>query len=90
MAFFVARGIINGILSYLINAIGLQVFILFALINLVRLMPISVYIGMSTLHKVAGLLIKTTETANTHVEDLDLLFAEKSSIYWRAEKGSSC
>jgi hypothetical protein len=50
---------------------------------------ISVYIGVSTLHKVDGLLIKITETANRRVEDLDLLFTGKNRIYWRAEKGSS-
>lgn len=27
-----------------------------------------------------------TETANRHLEDLDLLFAGKSNIAWRAEK----
>lgn len=27
-----------------------------------------------------------TETANRHLEDLDLLFASKSSFVWRAEQ----
>lgn len=32
------------------------------------------------------ILIRFTETANRHLEDLDLLFASKSSFVWRAEK----
>lgn len=32
------------------------------------------------------ILILFTETANRHLEDLDLLFASKSSFVWRAEQ----
>ncbi|KAF3894489.1 Low-affinity glucose transporter HXT3 [Trichophyton interdigitale] len=70
-AFSVAGGTINMIIPYLISAIGFWVFILFALINLVMLVPIYLFY---------------IETANRHLEDLDLLFASKSSFVWRAEK----
>jgi hypothetical protein len=46
VAFSIAGGVINEIVPYLINAIGFWVFILFALINLVMLIPIYLfYIG---------------------------------------------
>ncbi|EGD91007.2 uncharacterized protein TERG_07230 [Trichophyton rubrum CBS 118892] len=70
-AFSVAGGTINMIIPYLISAIGFWVFILFALINLVMLVPIYLFY---------------IETANRHLEDLDLLFASKSSFVWRAEQ----
>ncbi|KAM5461113.1 hypothetical protein MferCBS49748_007384 [Microsporum ferrugineum] len=70
-AFSVAGGTINMIIPYLINAIGFWVFILFALINLAMLVPIYLFY---------------IETANRHLEDLDLLFASKSCFVWRAEK----
>jgi Sugar (and other) transporter len=46
VAFSIAGGVINEIVPYLINAIGFWVFILFALINLLMLIPIYLfYIG---------------------------------------------
>jgi MFS family permease len=46
VAFSIAGGVINEIVPYLINAIGFWVFIFFALINLIMLIPIYVfYIG---------------------------------------------
>ncbi|KAM3077497.1 hypothetical protein ACMFMG_006836 [Clarireedia jacksonii] len=71
VAFSIAGGVINEIVPYLINAIGFWVFILFALINLVMLVPIYCFY---------------IETANRHLEDLDLLFAGDSCLSWKAEK----
>ncbi|PQE11611.1 MFS monosaccharide transporter protein [Rutstroemia sp. NJR-2017a WRK4] len=71
VAFSIAGGVINEIVPYLINAIGFWVFILFALINLIMLIPIYCFY---------------IETANRHLEDLDLLFAGDSCLSWRAEK----
>lgn len=46
IAFSVAGGTINEIIPYLINAIGFWVFIMFALINLIMLIPIYLfYVG---------------------------------------------
>ncbi|PQE04054.1 MFS monosaccharide transporter protein [Rutstroemia sp. NJR-2017a BVV2] len=71
VAFSIAGGVINEVVPYLINAIGFWVFILFALINLIMLVPIYCFY---------------IETANRHLEDLDLLFAGDSCLSWRAEK----
>ncbi|KAE8445931.1 hypothetical protein EG329_012710 [Mollisiaceae sp. DMI_Dod_QoI] len=71
VAFSIAGGVINEIVPYLINAIGFWVFILFALINLAMLIPIYLFY---------------IETANRHLEDLDLLFAGESHFSWRAER----
>jgi len=87
VAFSIAGGVINEIIPYLINAIGFWVFILFALINFFILVPIYLfYIGTSIPQKANDSLITTTETANRHLEDLDLLFAGNSHLSWRAEK----
>ncbi|OAA60602.1 low-affinity glucose transporter HXT3 [Niveomyces insectorum RCEF 264] len=71
VAFSLAGGFINEIVPYLINGIGFWVFILFALINLVMLVPIYLFY---------------IETANRHLEDLDYLFAHDSPFAWRAER----
>ncbi|CZR65925.1 related to transporter (major facilitator superfamily) [Phialocephala subalpina] len=71
VAFSIAGGVINEIVPYLINAIGFWVFILFALINLAMLIPTYLFY---------------IETANRHLEDLDLLFAGESHLSWRAER----
>ncbi|KAK9489788.1 general substrate transporter [Lipomyces doorenjongii] len=71
IAFSIAGGTINEIIPYLINAIGFWVFILFALINLAMLIPIYFFY---------------IETANRPLEHLDVLFASKSPLVWRAEK----
>ncbi|OQD68386.1 hypothetical protein PENDEC_c036G00154 [Penicillium decumbens] len=70
-AFSIAGGTINIIIPYLIHAIGFWVFILFALINLSLLAPIYLFY---------------VETANRHLEQLDILFSSDSCLAWRAEK----
>lgn len=86
VAFSIAGGVINEIVPYLINAIGFWVFILFALINLAMLIPIYLfYIGTCRTSS-SMITLTSTETANRHLEDLDLLFAGKSHLSWRAEK----
>jgi hypothetical protein len=58
VAFSIAGGVINEIVPHLINAIGFWVFIFFALINLIMLIPIYVfYIGVflpNSKHAVTG------------------------------------
>ena len=68
-------------------------FIIFALVNLGMLVPIFLfYIGKihfphSEIVIVFGADKETlSETANKHLEDLDLLFAGESNIAWRAER----
>ena len=86
VAFSIAGGVINEIVPYLINAIGFWVFILFALINLAMLIPIYLfYIGTCSCNR-WGSKLTEEETANRHLEDLDLLFAGDSHISWRAER----
>ncbi|KAJ5683002.1 hypothetical protein N7462_006167 [Penicillium macrosclerotiorum] len=70
-AFSIAGGTINMIIPYLIEAIGFWVFVLFALINLSLLIPIYLFY---------------VETANRHLEQLDVLFSSDSCLAWRAEK----
>lgn len=90
VAFSLAGGAINEIVPYLINAIGFWVFILFALINFAMIVPIWLfYIGkfeVSPPLLSSTLTNYATETANRHLEDLDLLFAGKSNLSWRAER----
>lgn len=71
VAFSLAGGVINEIVPYLISAVGFWVFILFALINLFLIIPIWLFYP---------------ETANIHLEDLDLLFASRSPFVWRAKR----
>ncbi|KAL1988428.1 hypothetical protein VTN96DRAFT_9483 [Rasamsonia emersonii] len=71
IAFSLAGGTINEIIPYLIDAIGFWVFILFALVNLAMLVPI---------------LLFYVETANRQLEQLDILFASKSCLAWKAER----
>ncbi|KAK9235610.1 general substrate transporter [Lipomyces kononenkoae] len=71
IAFSIAGGTINEIIPYLINAIGFWIFILFALVNLVMLIPLYLFY---------------VETANRPLEHLDILFLSKSPLVWRAEK----
>ncbi|KAJ5925795.1 hypothetical protein N7454_007305 [Penicillium verhagenii] len=70
-AFSIAGGTINIIIPYLIDAISFWVFILFALINLALLVPIYLFYP---------------ETANRHLEQLDILFSSDSCLSWRAER----
>ena len=71
VAFSVAGGVINEIIPYLISAVNFWTFIIFALINFAMLIPIYLFY---------------LETANRHLEDLDVLFASESPLAWRAEK----
>lgn len=97
VAFSLAGGFVNEITPYLINATGFWVMIIFALINVGMLAPIYLfYIGKThsssrpimfddfMLFTAKGYSI--IETANRHLEDMDLLFASDSNISWRAEK----
>ncbi|KAI1622833.1 low-affinity glucose transporter HXT3 [Exophiala viscosa] len=71
VAFSIAGGVINTIIPYLISAVNFWIFIIFAIINLLMLIPIYLFY---------------IETANRHLEDLDILFASDSPLVWRAEK----
>ena len=71
VAFSLAGGVINEIVPYLISAVGFWVFIIFALINFVIMIPIWLFYP---------------ETANRHLEDLDLLFATRSPFARQMEK----
>jgi hypothetical protein len=92
-AFSIAGGTINMIIPYLIQAIGFWVFILFALINLSLLAPIYLfYVGQyNYLRPPFGIpllfsSLTRPETANRHLEQLDILFSSDSCLAWRAEK----
>ncbi|KAJ9221652.1 low-affinity glucose transporter HXT3 [Paecilomyces variotii] len=71
VAFSLAGGTINEIIPYLIDAIGFWIFILFALVYLTMLVPIYLFY---------------IETANRHLEQLDVLFSSESCLAWRAER----
>ena len=97
LAFSLAGGSINEIIPYLIDAIGFWVFIMFALINLVMLIPIYLFYVGESLHYHCGPLLSyesrhadhlypRAETANRHLEELDLLLSGESNLAWKAEK----
>lgn len=88
VAFSVAGGVVNTIIPYLITAVGFWVFVAFAVINLLMLIPIYLfYVGMLLpFETLVRLLTASSETANRHLEDLDILFATESPLVWRAEK----
>jgi Sugar (and other) transporter len=96
LAFSIAGGAINEVIPYLIGAIGFWVFIMFALINLAMLIPIFLfYVGEfcdsaipfpNPLEFRLTRVANAAETANRHLEDLDLLLSGSSSLAWRAEK----
>lgn len=87
VAFSLAGGTINEIVPYLITAVGFWVFILFAFLNFIMLVPIYLfYIGKLTQDKLMNQKTdKDTETANRKLEDFDLLFSTKSVFFWKAE-----
>ena len=71
VAFSAAGALINEIVPYLISAVTFWIFIIFALINFAMLIPIWLFY---------------IETANRHLEDLDVLFSSDSPLVWRAER----
>jgi len=71
VAFSLAGGLINEIVPYLISAIDFYVFVLFAGLNFVILIPVYLFY---------------IETANRDLEDMDLLFSSSSPFAWRAEQ----
>ena len=63
VAFSVAGGVINEIIPYLISAVKFWTFIIFALINLVMLVPIYLfYIGMSRVFYLSTRMPKAYES----------------------------
>jgi hypothetical protein len=71
VSFAVWGAVINEVIPYVISAIGWWVFILFAALNFVQLVPVYLFY---------------VETAGRHLEDLDILFASDSPLAFRAEK----
>lgn len=71
VSFAVWGGVINEVIPYLISAIGWWVFIFFAALNFVQLIPVYLFY---------------VETAGRHLEDLDILFASDSALAYKAEK----
>jgi hypothetical protein len=71
VAFSVAGAVINTIVPYLITAVGFWIFVIFSLVNAAMMVPIGLFY---------------VETANRHLEDLDVLFASQSPLVWRAER----
>ncbi|CAN6668378.1 high-affinity hexose transporter Hxt6p [Trichomonascus vanleenenianus] len=71
MGFSIAGGIITIIVPYLINAVGYWIFFIFGIINLLMLIPISLFY---------------VETKNRSLEELDYVFMSSSAFQFRAEK----
>ena len=71
VAFALAGGFINEIVPYLVAAIDFYVFVLFALLNFLILVPVYLFY---------------IETANRDLEDMDLLFSSDSVFAWKAER----
>lgn len=74
------------IIPYLIQAISFWVFILFALINLSLLIPIYLFYVGAYVPSGTHIWLMLKETANRHLEQLDVLFSSDSCLAWRAEK----
>lgn len=71
VSFAVWGAVINEVIPYVISAIGWWVFILFAALNFVQLLPCYFFY---------------VETMGRHLEDLDILFASDSPFAHKAEK----
>lgn len=72
MVSFAAWGaVINEVIPYVIRAVGWWIFIMFALLNYLQIIPVWLFY---------------LETADRHLEDLDLLFASDSPLAYKAER----
>lgn len=63
--------IINEVIPYVISAVGWWVFIMFAVMNFLQIIPVWLFY---------------VETANRHLEDLDVLFASDSPFAYKMER----
>jgi len=71
VSFAVWGAVINEVIPYVISAVGWWVFIIFAALNFIQIIPVYLFY---------------VETANRHLEDLDILFASDSPFAWKAEQ----
>lgn len=63
--------IINQVIPYVIAAVGWWVFIMFAVMNFLQIIPVWLFY---------------VETAHRHLEDLDILFASDSRLAYKMEQ----
>ncbi|KAJ9611630.1 hypothetical protein H2200_004814 [Cladophialophora chaetospira] len=71
VSFAVWGAVINEVIPYVISAVGWWVFIMFAVMNFLQIIPIWLFY---------------VETANRHLEDLDILFASDSPLAYKMER----
>lgn len=71
VSFAVWGAVINEVIPYVISAVGWWVFIMFAVMNFFQLIPVWLFY---------------VETANRHLEDLDILFASDSPLAYKMER----
>lgn len=71
VSFAIWGAVINEVIPYLARSVGWWVFIIFAGFNFVQIIPVWLFY---------------VETANHHLEDLDILFACDSPLAYKAER----
>ncbi|KAK5065318.1 hypothetical protein LTR84_001156 [Exophiala bonariae] len=71
VSFAVWGAVINEVIPYVINAVGWWVFVMFAVMNFIQIIPVWLFY---------------VETANRHLEDLDILFASDSPLAYKMER----
>ncbi|OQU97516.1 hypothetical protein CLAIMM_03441 [Cladophialophora immunda] len=73
VSFAIWGAVINEVIPYVISAVGWWVFIMFAVMNFIQIIPVWLFY---------------VETANRHLEDLDVLFASDSPLAYKMERPS--
>ena len=71
VSFAIWGAAINEVIPYVISAVGWWVFIMFAAINFLQIIPVWLFY---------------VETAKRHLEDLDILFASDSPLAYKMER----
>jgi hypothetical protein len=71
VSFAIWGAVINEVIPYVVRSVGWWVLIMFAVINFVQIIPVWLFY---------------VETANRHLEDLDILFASDSPLAYKAER----
>ncbi len=71
VSFAIWGAVINEVIPYVISAVGWWVFIMFAVMNFIQIIPVWLFY---------------VETADRHLEDLDILFASDSPLAYKMER----
>ncbi|KAK5298099.1 hypothetical protein LTR99_007788 [Exophiala xenobiotica] len=71
VSFAIWGAVINEVIPYVVRSVGWWIFIMFAIMNFIQIIPVWLFY---------------VETADRHLEDLDILFASDSPLAYKAER----